>query len=264
MKQPRLNNRESEAVHAIWDELSDFDAARSERALHFLMHSLCDLIQARRACWFAGVRLKANGQRRDPVYGWRPLGLSFLDEQPIDRKIYKEAMQQVETGIVDECTIKHFQQAGRFRAVLLKDHVSPAYYDSDGFHLHFGARDMTDVLFVIAPVNRDAESFFTFMRMDGQKPFTSRERDLAAYVLRPIRWFHRQLLLSHGLLVANQPVTRAERRVLNQLLTDKSEKQIAETLNLTPMTTHTYIREIYRKFGVHGRAGLTALWLGRQ
>ena len=40
-------------------------------------------------------------------------------------------------------------------------------------------------------------------------------------------------------------------------------RQIAADLALTPSTTHTYITDLFRKFGVSGRAGLTALWLGK-
>ena len=50
-------------------------------------------------------------------------------------------------------------------------------------------------------------------------------------------------------------------RVLNLLLTEAGEKQIAERLGLAVSTTHSYITGIYRKFGVRGRAGLMSLWL---
>lgn len=53
-----------------------------------------------------------------------------------------------------------------------------------------------------------------------------------------------------------------ERRLVSLLLTDRVEKEIARDLDLTPATTHTYITALFRKFGVSGRAGLTALWLG--
>ncbi|PLP99419.1 PAS domain S-box protein [Cupriavidus pauculus] len=52
-----------------------------------------------------------------------------------------------------------------------------------------------------------------------------------------------------------------ERRVLNLLLTEAAEKQIAERLGLAASTTHSYITSIYRKLGVRGRAGLMSLWL---
>ena len=50
---------------------------------------------------------------------------------------------------------------------------------------------------------------------------------------------------------------------MNLLLTDHVEKEIAHELALTPATTHTYITGLFRKFGVSGRPGLTALWLGK-
>ncbi len=52
-----------------------------------------------------------------------------------------------------------------------------------------------------------------------------------------------------------------ERRVLELLLTEATEKQIAERLGLAASTTHSYITGIFRKYGVRGRAGLMSLWL---
>nr|WP_285230655.1 helix-turn-helix transcriptional regulator [Stenotrophomonas sp. ISL-67] len=52
-----------------------------------------------------------------------------------------------------------------------------------------------------------------------------------------------------------------EKRVLQLLLTEATEKQIAEKLGLAVSTTHSYVTLIFRKFGVRSRAGLMALWL---
>lgn len=52
--------------------------------------------------------------------------------------------------------------------------------------------------------------------------------------------------------------------MLALLLTDRSEKLIAADLGVSPSTLHTYVRDVLRKFGVSGRTGLLALWLGRQ
>ncbi len=69
--------------------------------------------------------------------------------------------------------------------------------------------------------------------------------------------------MHHGLLLADRPLTAAERRVLNGLLGHAIERGIAEELGLTTATVHTYATRIYRKFNVQGRTGLAALWLGR-
>ena len=69
-------------------------------------------------------------------------------------------------------------------------------------------------------------------------------------------------MLSYGLLAADTPLTPSERRVLRLLLTDLSEKEVADRLELGVRTTHHHATTIYRKFGVRGRTGLMALWLG--
>jgi DNA-binding CsgD family transcriptional regulator len=56
-------------------------------------------------------------------------------------------------------------------------------------------------------------------------------------------------MLHHGLLIANAPLTPMERRFVSLLLTERLEKEIARDLDLTPATTHSYITDLFRKFG---------------
>jgi DNA-binding CsgD family transcriptional regulator len=51
------------------------------------------------------------------------------------------------------------------------------------------------------------------------------------------------------------------RRVLDQLLTGKSEKEIAAALELSKHTVHEYIKMLYREIGVNSRAELLARWM---
>lgn len=67
--------------------------------------------------------------------------------------------------------------------------------------------------------------------------------------------------LSRMLVHASAPLARHEQRVLQMLLTDASEKQIADRLGLSFSTTHSYVTGIFRKFRVRGRAGLMSLWI---
>lgn len=71
----------------------------------------------------------------------------------------------------------------------------------------------------------------------------------------------RRPVMERGLAHASAPLALYEKRVLELLLTDASEKQIADRLGLTVSTTHSYITGIFRKFRVRGRAGLMSLWI---
>lgn len=60
---------------------------------------------------------------------------------------------------------------------------------------------------------------------------------------------------------APTPLSPQERRVLELLLTDAAEREIAASMGLAESTLHSYVASIFRKFGVRGRKGLMSLWL---
>ncbi|MBC7816054.1 MAG: FHA domain-containing protein [Planctomycetaceae bacterium] len=58
-------------------------------------------------------------------------------------------------------------------------------------------------------------------------------------------------------------LTPAQRRVYNELLSGRSEKEIAHDLKVSIHTVHTHSRAIYTKFEVSSRAELLSLCAGR-
>jgi DNA-binding CsgD family transcriptional regulator len=250
-----------EHIHIIWDTLADFDAAKIDEALTFLQTSLCELINAQNADWIGVVRLATFPG--DPVEGWRPPVIRVLRHNEKFLASVKEQTRNLERGIVNDVVIRMVGMSGRFRACRLCDVMSAEWFDTPFYHDYYQSCGHRDALYVAFPVNEDAESYFGLFRTMDQPPFTAEERDTLAYALRGIKWFHRQLLLSHGLLVASTPLTPVERRVLQNLMTGLAEKEIAVALGQSYHTTHEYVSAIFRKFGVSNRAALMALWLGR-
>jgi DNA-binding CsgD family transcriptional regulator len=250
-------------IHHLWDEIADYDASQVDQALEYTLGVLSSLIGAQNAFWVGVVRM-ASDRPSDPLRGWRPRAIKYLHPSPADVLFYQQSTRDLEAGVVDASTLSHTRDAGRFRASLLRELVPRQWRHTRGFDLAYRARHVVDAAFVIAPVNAQAESYYGFHRRDGHPRFTTRERDIAAYALRSLGWFHRHLLLSRGLLIAASPLTPAEQRVLRLLLTGLSENEIARRLGLGVRTTHGHVTAIFRKFNVSGRAGLTALWLGHQ
>lgn len=249
-------------IHLLWDGLADFDAAQVDHALTFLMQGLCDLVGGRNAEWLGIVRL-ADALRNDPAGGWRPPVVRFL--HPTDKLVdaVREQARRLDLQMINQAAAGIVAQSGRFRACRLCDVVPPAWFESDVYRAYYRDCDREDAIYVAFPVNADAESWFGVFRAGGQPRFSAQERDVLAYALRGIKWFHRQLLLSHGLLVAGTPLTQVERRVLQGLLSGQAEKQIAAELGQSYHTTHEYVTAIYRKFAVNNRPALMALWLGQ-
>ena len=256
-----MDNHLADSIHRLWDELADFDAARSDAALDHLMTALCQFVGAQNANWIGAVRM-TDILSGDPVHGWRPRVVHFLHPSAqIDASV-KEQTKNLELGSVDETTILNVALAGTFRANRAVD-LAPGWLESDYCRRYFTAFGLVDVIWAGVPINEDAECYFGVFR-DGDHPrFTPDERDLVGYVLRGLKWFYRRQMLSRGLMVANSPLTAVERQVLGGLLTGLVEKQIAAAQHQSPHTTHEYVSNIYRKFGVKNRAALMALWLGK-
>lgn len=256
-----MNPELQERIHTLWDELADIDATRFDAVADLLMTGLCELVDAQNAVWIGSVRL-SEASLDDPVKGWRVPVFHYLYPKQVLDIIAREQAKDLHRGVVNPTIVANVAAAGRFRSNRLCDLVPDGFFDSDYYRRYYLDTDRCDAVYVAFPINEDAESWFGVFRGLGNPFFTAEDRDTLAYALRGIKWFHRQLMLSHGLLIASKPLTPAERRVLQLLLSRCSEKDISRSLGLTPNSVHQYVVSIFRKFGVHSRASLFSLWLG--
>lgn len=258
-----LPPEQQDRIHQLWDELAGFAAAQVNDAVLHLLDVVADLVDAQNAYWFGVVRLA--DAPADALYGWRPRSIQYLRPLPNGETFthHRDHERLQEREGVDESAVAQARDAGTYRANRLRDLVSPGWFEGPIYQRYLG-RGIHDSLVVAAPVSTLAEACYGFFRMRADDPFTEPQRDLAFYAMRGLTWFHRQVLLAHGLVVARAPLSPIERRVLALLLTDQSEKMMALELGISPSSVHTYVRDVLRKFGVSGRKGLVALWLGRR
>lgn len=266
---PKLFEPHLEAVYALWDELDQSPTAGTE-ALSHLAGALKKLLKADDVKWMAAVRvLQGAKARKDRLLGWRlRASYDFGSWPPEYRKRIawwfqrnNQAPTEVQIGLATEALIAG---SGKFQAHRMRDGWIPfdRFRRSEHYRLHYTFLDITDRMWLSFPLNPNAESIFLIDRVHSSRHFTKADADLAAFILRGIRGFHRRLFLSQGLLIANAPLSPAARRIVQKLLTGLSEKEIAAAMNQGLATTHSYVKAIYERFGVNGRAALMALWLG--
>jgi DNA-binding CsgD family transcriptional regulator len=261
-----VTKTQQQAVHRLWDSLSEFPTSETDQALLHLMEGIARMIGAGNAYWLGYLRF--NAEPDDPLKGLRP-GLPpganrYLYPAPLHNELSRAQTIKWNTMHVNEGYLRVARDVGQFRAFRLRKEMPAAYFEGEFYQTFHASRGFHDQCVVIFPVNTDYESLFNFQRVGVKKDFAAAEEAIAAYALRGIRWFHRQIALSHGLLVAGTPLSPAQRQITQLLLTERSEKQIAAEIGKTPKTTHNYITEIFRKFGVKSRAGLMAVWLGQK
>lgn len=252
-------------IYELWDELADLPSADQRGAIELLFSRVSQWIGADDAFWIGIARVQDSPHAdRDALYGWRLRTAECWIMRPeYNQEFIRKVLAHMERdpGL---STRKVIEGAGRFRSHRLHD----GFIDFEKFRatpqyqMYFEKGGITDRIWCVFPVNRDAESLFCFDRLHREERYTAEDARLVEQALRGLKWFHRQLLLNHGLLVGNTPLSPAHRRLLPQLLSRKSEKEIAEALGLSRATTHKYVTDIYRSFGVGSRAGLMSLWMG--
>jgi len=250
------------AIHALWNEVADFEAAQADAARLYLLGRICELIGAHNATWVGAVRMD-NPHPSDPLNGWRPRAVRRLRPNPqLDRESAAR-IEDMDAGSVDETTTRNVELSGQYRVNRLVELAPDGWFEGAFYRSFYLGVGHCDAIWAGIPVNEDAEVYFGFYRKVGQDMFDQTQRDIVAEVLRPLKWFHRLQMLCEGIGVASGPLSPAERRVLHSLLQGLTEKQIAAANSHSPHTTHEYVKRVFRKYGVTSRAQLMALWLGK-
>lgn len=251
-----------EDIHHLWDELAEFDSAHAEEASRHLQTRLCQMVGAWNSTWGGAFRLEPDARNEDPLQGWRVAVTKLLHpfEAPTEEGPFKELQQRWNDREIDPSFLLPMREVGKFRTYGHRRDMPPEWFEGATYHNYSARFGTVDSVWVGFPINRDAESHFGFY---ARKVFSEQDIALLAYALRGIKWFHQQLMLTSGPLVAKAPLTPTERKVLKLLLTKASEKVIAEQLGLAASTTHQHVVALFRKFAVRSRAELMSLWLNR-
>lgn len=252
-------------IFQIWDHLAEFDPAHSEEAVKWLLGELKEITASDDAVWVGVVRLlDGEAAERDHQLGWRTRAVVHLEWTELKRSVVAEAMKaQEEDGGVPS-SIEQAKLAGRCRTLFLRElHDMQTFTQSRHYQACFVPFGITDRLWSVFPVNADCEVAVILDRHRDRPRFGEKERALVSMIMRGLKWFHRQMVLAYGVTLGNDRLTSRERSLLGHLLGDRTEKEIAGKLGLTAATVRSYTKSLYAKFGVRGRAGLMALWLGK-
>jgi len=254
-----------ERIFGLWDELGDLPLTETRRSIDLLFSRIAEWIGADNAFWVGVARVREEGDAEDDaLYGWRLRAAErWLPPTEECAAFIRAVLSHMERD-PGMSTRKIISEAGQFRSYRLRDGFIDfrKFQKTPQYQTYFQQGGITDRIWCVFPVNQDAESLFCFDRIHQRRHFTEQHEHLVAQTLRGIKWFHRQLLLNHGLLVGKTPLSPAHRRLLAKLLSNKSEKEIAELLGLSRATTHKYVTDIYRSFNVNSRTGLVTLWMG--
>jgi len=274
-------------VYRLWDELSAFPASRTDDALVHLMRWFREHLAVDNVIWLGCLRmLDGEPAKSDRLLGWRlRVRKSFVLEKESYRKLvasyfsdehygrltpafYRKGNRPDADVHIGMASWKTVREAGAFRVHRMRDGWIDfeKFRKTEHYRLYYTENDIADRIWAVFPVSPTVESIFLLDRHESisrAKPrFTKGEADLAGIVLRGAREFHRRLLLLHGVFRNVKALSPLKLRIVQELLSDKPEKEIAAATGQKPMTLRKYVKEIYTEFGVRSRPALMSLWLG--
>lgn len=248
-------------IYRMWDELAEFPVSECDAALTCLLSRLCSIFSAQNALWSVVVRLPSPASG-DALNGWRPRLVRLLKPLPPVAASVQEQFDKLWSPSVDVSQVLAVAGDEPFRIRLLFEALPPEWFGGEHYRRHYLAVGHADSMSMRCALNEDVRIHLFLFRGTDAPRFAPADKAPFELALRGLKWFYRQQLLSHGLLIANAALTATERKVLLELLAGKLEKEIASDLDHSPNTTHIHVKSIYSKFGVHNRAALTSLWLG--
>lgn len=196
-------------VFRLWDGLSDFEASESGQAAAWLLEQLAALVGVENVTWAGAVRMDADPE--DPLQGWRVARMQAL-RPPSEAAEgaapeYAEILGAWDRRKLDPSFLLPMRDVGGFRTYSFRRDLPKAWFSGAFYRTHYAAAGVHDAAFVAFPVNADCESH---LGVFSGRPIPEAAIARLALVSRGLKWFHRRLMLSHGLLAASAPLTPAE------------------------------------------------------
>ncbi len=168
---------------------------------------------------------------------------------------FARLVTEPDTALPMQAPIIRLAQTGQPATVDIQTLFSEPMWDRIG-QTYF-ATGLRHCLISVYPISSDIYSALGFHRRDVQSPFSDRERLIVHALVQQVDWLHR-----HDTDVEARDsvleLSPRERQVMIFLLGGDSREGIAEKLSLSPHTIGDYIKGIYKRLGVNGRAELMA------
>ncbi|MCP5538005.1 MAG: hypothetical protein H7A51_17450 [Akkermansiaceae bacterium] len=261
------------ALQKIWSQLAQFAVADATAALKYFLRETCAILNAKDASWLVmrqEIRLPRDISSAhyktifDTMNGWLPMSAEYLNPERVFKKIVERWLMHARREGIDPASRQLLKGAGRYTRALIRHDVATDqewknHWISKKFHDFYGIGER---IFASTPVTDSCEICIVIDRPMGAAPYTAEDRDFLQMAVGSVPGLQRRLCLERGLLESSALLSNREMDTYRLLLTDLSESEIADRLQLSTHTIHDYARQLYRKFNVKGRVGLMARVLG--
>lgn len=206
-------------------------------------------------------RVLPRNLKAEPIQGWTPIQNYATGTTPEHQARIQGWMRTRAplNGVPSSVTIA--RSAGVFRVLLRADLIGEQRWEETPTGEMMAMLGSCDRVIGALPFSETVEVVIGVDRAIGQPLFNHEDRLALARFMERCGPYLVRLLISHGLLSHQAPLTPRERECYELLLDSLTEREIAEVMGLTPRSAHQYVSRIYQKLGLNSRAQLMSEWL---
>ena len=228
----------------------------------FLLKELCELVQAERWNWALNtVSPEGIPRHAGLLHG----GFTMEQAEKLSAGTHHpESMQAFAPSYRSIRALGEAVEAGQALqpfTVRLEDHPHLENWTKTEAAQILADSGVGTFIASVCPVSAAQSSSVTLFRSPGAEPFTERQRDLVHILMRGVIWLHTtgwpdSLEVER---IAELPPSQAV--ILTLLIKGYSRKEIAEARGLSVHSVNTYVRQVFRHFGVQSQTELMRRFL---
>ncbi|RVU41051.1 LuxR family transcriptional regulator [Lujinxingia sediminis] len=206
-------------------------------------------------------RVLPRNLQNEPIQGWTPIHRYSPPTPPKYQAHIRELMRQRNPLNDLPSSVAIARSAGRLRVLLRPELIGERRWEETPTGELMALLGSGDRMMGGLPLGDTVEIIIGVDRPPGAPEFDEEDRAQLACFFERCGPYLVRLLISHGLLPHQNPLTPRERECYELLLDSLTEREIAEVMGLTPRSAHQYVSRIYQKLGLNSRAQLMSEWL---
>ena len=255
----KLSASQWREIAKLWRDIAELSFADVAQARHRAAETLTSLLD--------GTHLLMVVHRRvaplsSPAGGLRPV---FSEEVGPDserrikltRKWMRESPDLYEDPILRRVT----DQPGTLRTIRHQEDFTDEQWSDSAVRRLLEILGVEDRINGLVPISFEVEVSFIVDRPIGSPVFNDMDKLIMDSVLSGLRPLAASFVRTHGLMPGQQALDPLERTIVDFLLSDISEPELAGILEIEEPRLDVIIDEIFRKLTVDNRVGLMSMWL---
>ncbi|RAL20923.1 hypothetical protein DL240_14710 [Lujinxingia litoralis] len=206
-------------------------------------------------------RVLPRNLQNEPIQGWTPIHRYSPPASPEYQKLIGELMRRRSPINELPSSVAIARSAGRLRVLLRPELIGERRWEETPTGELMALLGSGDRMLGGLPLGDTVEVIIGVDRPLGAPEFVEEDRAQLARFFERCGPYLMRILISHGLLPHQNPLTPRERECHELLLDALTESEIAEVMGLTPRSAHQYVARVYQKLGINSRAQLISEWL---